>query len=77
LAPSDANWPPKFIGISFVPWGQVRTTNFYFYFSTLTPIVKTLGLVSVIAPIGIFDLSSTMALTPSVKWALEFVNDLR
>jgi hypothetical protein len=39
-------------------------------FSALTPIVKPLGLISVIAPIGMLDLSSTLALTPSVKVGL-------
>lgn len=60
-----------------MPWSQVRTIKFILFFLTLTPIVKPLGLISMIAPIGIFDLTSTMALTLSVKWALEFVNDLR
>jgi hypothetical protein len=36
----------------------------------LTPSVKPLGLILVIAPIGMLDLSSTLTLTPSGKWAL-------
>jgi hypothetical protein len=43
-----------------------------FSFSALTPSVKTLGPISIFAPIGMLDMSSTLALTPSVKWALEF-----
>jgi hypothetical protein len=41
-----------------------------FLFSALTPIVKPFGLISVIAPIGKLDLSSTLALTPNVKVGL-------
>jgi hypothetical protein len=40
-----------------------------FLFQPLTPSVKPLGLISVIAPIGMRDLSSTLDLTPSLKWA--------
>jgi len=40
-----------------------------FSFSDSTPSVKPLGLISVIAPIGMLDLNLTLALTPSVKWA--------
>jgi len=35
-----------------------------FSFSALTPIVKPVGLISVIEPIGMLDLSSTLAWTP-------------
>jgi len=38
----------------------------------LTPSVKSGGLISTFAPIGMLDLSRTLALTPSVKWALVF-----
>jgi hypothetical protein len=40
------------------------------FFPALTPSVKPLGLISVIAPIGMLDLSSTLALTPRVKEGL-------
>ncbi len=42
-----------------------------FSFSTLITSVKPLGLISVIAPIGMLDLSSTLGLTPSVKQSLD------
>jgi hypothetical protein len=41
-----------------------------FRISALTHSAKALGLISTFAPIGILDLSLTLALTPSVKWAL-------
>jgi len=42
-----------------------------FSFSTLITSVKPLRLISVIAPIGMLDLSSTLGLTRSVKLALD------
>jgi hypothetical protein len=42
-----------------------------FSFSTLITSVKPLRLISVIAPEGMLDLSSTLGLTPSVKPALD------
>ncbi len=46
---------------------KVVDYNYYYYFPTLTHGVKPLGLILVIALIGVFDLSSTLASTPSVK----------
>jgi hypothetical protein len=42
---------------------------YYYYYPTLTPGVKPLGLILVIALIGMLDLSSTLASIPNVKWA--------
>jgi hypothetical protein len=73
-APRVANWPPNLKNILFLPWGQVRAIKRWIKkivsFSAVTPIVKPLGLISVIAPIGMLDLSSTLALTPNVKVGL-------
>jgi hypothetical protein len=41
-------------------------------FSTLIPSEKPLRLILVIAIIGMFDLSFTLALTSNVKWALVY-----
>jgi len=70
IGPRVANWPSNLISILFRPWGQSqghKVINFLkksFSFSALTPIVKPLGLISVIEPIGMLDLSSTLAWTP-------------
>jgi len=40
-----------------------------FCVSALTPSVQPLGLISTSPPIGMLDLSCTLALTPSIKWA--------
>ncbi len=48
-------------------WGRLKII---FCISALTPSVKTLGLISTFAPIGMLDLSWTLALTPNLKWAL-------
>jgi hypothetical protein len=79
--PRFANWLPRFDGIVFSPlgpilghkvqhlivtWGRLKM---FFSISVLTPSVKPLGLISTLAPIGMLDLSCTLALTPSVKWA--------
>ncbi len=48
-----------------VTWGSLKI---FFCVSALN-VVKPLGLISTFAPIGMLDLSSTLALTPSVKWA--------
>ncbi len=42
----------------------------FFSSSALTPSVEALGPISTFAPIGMLDLGWTLALTPSVKWAL-------
>jgi len=81
LTPGVANWPPKFEGIFFSALGPIqghkvqhlivlggRSTS-CFSISTLTPNVKLLGLISTFAAIGMLDLGSTLALTPSVKRA--------
>jgi hypothetical protein len=31
LAPRVANWPPKFDGILFQPWGQYKAIKFSIY----------------------------------------------
>ncbi len=49
-----------------VTWGRLKI---FFCVSALTPSVKPLGLISTFAAIGMLDLSCTLALTPSVKWA--------
>jgi len=41
-----------------------------FHISALTHSAKPLGLISTFAPMGILDLSLTLAFSPSVKWAL-------
>ncbi len=48
-------------------FGQIEKI---FSSSALTPNVKPLGLISTLASIGMLDLGWTLALTPSVKWAL-------
>ncbi len=69
FAPSVANWPPKFTGVHFLHWDQVRAIKWWIkknvFFSALTPSAKSLGLISVIAPIEMLDLSSTLDLTAS------------
>ncbi len=47
-----------------------------FFFSALTPSVKPLMLISVIGPIGMFDLSSTLGLTPSIKGAIRLASNI-
>jgi hypothetical protein len=81
LTTGVANWPTKFDGILFSALGprpghKVQhllvlgaDQNVFFSISTLTPSVKPLGLISTFAPIGMLDLGSTLALTPSVKQA--------
>jgi len=49
-----------------VTWGRLKI---FFCVSALTPSAKPLGLISTFAPIGMLDLSCTLALTPSVNWA--------
>ncbi len=49
-----------------VTWGRLKI---FFCVSALTPSLKPLGLISTFAPIGMLDLSCTLALTPSVNWA--------
>ncbi len=70
-----ANWPPKFDGILFSALGQIQGHKVQHLLVlgadrkvlfALTPSVKRLGLISTFAPIGILDLGSTLALTPSV-----------
>ncbi len=51
---------------SLITWGRLKIL---FSISAMTPSVKPVGLISTFAPIGMLDLSSTLALTPSVKWA--------
>jgi len=74
IHPKFANWPPKFIGVHFLPWDQVRAMKWWIkkivFFSALTLSAKSLGLISVIAPIEMLDLSSTLASTPSVSVGL-------
>jgi hypothetical protein len=63
------HWPPKFDGIFFltlrliqghkighllITWGRLK--SYFLPISTLTPIVKPLGLISTFAPIGMLDL---------------------
>jgi hypothetical protein len=83
LDPRIANWPPKFDGILFFSLGGQykaikslafisnlgQIEKFLKKISALTPSVKPLGLISTFAPIGMLDLSRSLALTPSVKWA--------
>jgi len=74
-APRVANWPPHQLeSILFLPWVQVRAKKWWIKkivsFSAWTPIVKPVGLISVIAPIGMLDLSSTLASIPNVKVGL-------
>jgi hypothetical protein len=45
---------------------------YIYIYSTLIPNEKVLGLILVIALIGMFDLSFTLALTSNVKWALVY-----
>jgi len=80
-APRVANWLPRFDGIVFSPLGPIQghrvqhllvtrgRLKMFFSISALTPSVKPLGLISTFAPIGMLDLSCTLALTHSVKWA--------
>jgi hypothetical protein len=49
-----------------VTWGRLKI---FFCVSALTPSVKPLGLISTFAPIGMLDLSCTLALTPSANGA--------
>jgi len=82
--PRVANWLPKFNGTPFLqPWVPIhshkvqhllvtwgRLKSFFFSILALTSSVKPLGLISIFASIGgMLDLSWTLALTPSVKWA--------
>jgi hypothetical protein len=77
-----ADWPPIFDGILFsalgpilghnvqhllVTWGRLKS---FFCISPLMPGVKYSELISTFARIGMLDLGWTLALTPSVKWAL-------
>jgi hypothetical protein len=48
--------------------GQIEK---FFSISALTPSVKPLGPISTFGPIGMLDLGSTLALTPSVMLALD------
>jgi len=79
--PRVANQLPKFYGTRFshlgpvqghkvqhllVTWGRLKI---FFCVSALTRSVKPLGLISTFPPIGMLDLSCTLALTPSIKWA--------
>jgi hypothetical protein len=50
-----------------VTWGRLKS---FFSISTFTPGVEPPVLISTFAPIGMLDLGWTLALTPSVKWAL-------
>jgi hypothetical protein len=53
----------------FSALGQVRAMKWWIkkivFFSRLTPSVKPLGLISLLAPIEMLDLSSSLALTPN------------
>jgi hypothetical protein len=81
FTPWVANWPPKFDGVCFSTLGPIQghkvqhlsllggDWKVFFSISTLTPSVKPLGVVSTFPQIGMLDLASTLALTPSVKWA--------
>jgi hypothetical protein len=60
LAPTVANWPPKFDGILFSALGPIKCSAFIsnlgqieisFSMSALTPSVKPLGLISTFASI--------------------------
>ncbi len=56
----------------FMPWGPIKAIPpqiQFVFFPALTPSVKSLRPISTIVPIGMLDLSSTLALTLSVKWA--------
>jgi hypothetical protein len=67
----------------FQPWGQYKAIKFsillvtwgrlksFFNLTASTPSVKPSGLISTFAPIGMLDLDSTLALTPSENLALE------
>jgi len=46
--------------------------DFILLFPNLSPSIKPLGLILVIAPKGMFTLSLTLVLTSSVKWAQDF-----
>jgi hypothetical protein len=65
----------KFIGFYFPLSGPSqghKVLDFLFFVKQpWTLNVKALELISGITPIGKLNLSSTLALTPSVKWALE------
>jgi hypothetical protein len=49
-----------------VTWGRLKI---FFCVSALTPSVKPLGVISTFEPIGMLDLSCTLALSPCVEWA--------
>ncbi len=82
MAPRLADWPPKFDGILFsalgpiqghnvqhliVTWGRLKS---FFSISALTPGLKSPGLISTLALIGMLYLGWTLALTPNGKGAL-------
>jgi hypothetical protein len=67
LALGVANWPPKFDGILFQPWGQYKAIKFsillvtwgrlksFFSISASTPSVKPLGLILTFGAIEMLD----------------------
>jgi hypothetical protein len=65
----------KLIGIFSCPWGHLGAKQswikiLYFYLALMTLSAKPLELISMVAPIGLFTLSSILTLT-CIKWALE------
>jgi hypothetical protein len=72
IGPKGCKLTSQVDGYFFLPWAQIKALKWYIkkiVFLALTTSVKPLVLVLMIAPIGMFDLSSTLALTTNVKWA--------